>query len=98
MSETKDDRFAADLTLYLFARFALVAVITAVLVLVRVPLPVALVIAMVIGFPLGLLLFRKLNARVTRGLAVRGERRKAERERLRAELRGDRASGNGEVS
>lgn len=88
------DRFAVDLTLYLLARFGLVAAVTVVLTLFDVPLLVALVIAMVLGLPLGLLTFRGLNARVTRGLAVRGERRKAERDRLRAELRGDRSAGD----
>lgn len=90
VSDAAGDRFAADLTLYLLARFGLVAVVAALLVLANVPVPVALVIALVLALPLGLLLFRGLNARVTRGLAVRGERRKAERERLRSELRGDR--------
>lgn len=85
----RTDRFAADLTLYLLARFGLVALVAAILVLVNVPALVAVIIAMVIGLPLGLLLFRGLAARVTAGLAVRGERRRAEREKLRAELRGE---------
>lgn len=90
VSERTNDRFGADLALYLLARFGLVALVTALLVLAQVPLPVALIIAIVGGFPLGLLLFRRLATRVTAGLAVRGERRKAEKEKLRAELRGDR--------
>lgn len=87
-----DDRFAIDLTVYLAARFALVAVIATLLVLAGVPLLVALIIALVVGLPLGLLVLRGISARVTAGLAVRGEKRKAERERLRAELRGDRGN------
>jgi hypothetical protein len=43
----------------------------------------------VVGFPLGLLVFRGLNQRVTAGLAERGADRTATRDRLRAELRGD---------
>nr|PZM95849.1 MAG: DUF4229 domain-containing protein [Thermocrispum agreste] len=89
VDQAPKDRFAVDLTLYLLARFALVAVITVLLVAFRVPVLVALIIAMVVGFPLGLLLFRSLAARVTAGLAARGERRRAEREKLRAQLRGD---------
>lgn len=84
-----DGNLAVNLALYLLARFALVAVIAVVLVLFKVPALVAVIIASVVGFPLGLLLFRRLNARVVAGLAVRGERRKAEREKLRAELRGE---------
>lgn len=78
-----------DLTLYLLARFGLIAVVAVVLVLVKVPLLVALAVAVVVGFPVGLLALRKLNARVTAGLAVRNERRARERAKLRAELRGD---------
>lgn len=78
-----------DLALYSAARIGLVAVVTAVLVLFDVPLLVSLAIAIVAGFPLGLLLFRGLNRRVTLGLAARGARRNAERDRLRAQLRGE---------
>ncbi|MPZ00374.1 MAG: DUF4229 domain-containing protein [Actinophytocola sp.] len=93
MSERTNDRFGVDLTLYLLARFGLVVLVAALLVaFAGAPPLVALVVALVASFPLGLLLFRGLNARVTAGLAVRGERRKAEKARLRAELRGDRGS------
>ena len=78
-----------DLVLYTLARAALVAAITVVLAVVKVPLLVALAIALVAGFPLSLLLFRGLNQRVTTGLAERNKVRYDERERLRAQLRGD---------
>ncbi|WP_143231257.1 DUF4229 domain-containing protein [Actinosynnema sp. ALI-1.44] len=81
--------FGRDLALYTAARIALVAVLTAVFVLVKIPLLVGLAVAVVVAFPLSLLLFRGLNQRVTAGLAERGESRRSERERLRAELRGD---------
>jgi hypothetical protein len=42
-----------------------------------------------VAFPLSMVLLRGLNQRVTAGMAERGESRRAERERLRAELRGD---------
>jgi uncharacterized protein DUF4229 len=63
--------------------------VTGILLLFKVPLLVALAVAVVAGFPLGLLLFRPLNRRVTEGLAARGAAKYAERERLRAQLRGD---------
>jgi hypothetical protein len=80
---------ARDLTLYTLGRLALVGAVTVVLVLFDVPLLVAVTVAVVVGFPLGLLVFRGLNSRVTAGLAERGTQRAATRERLRAELRGD---------
>jgi hypothetical protein len=80
-----------DLTLYTLGRLALVGVVTLVLVLFDVPLLVAVAIAVVVGFPLGLLVFRGLNQRVTAGLAERGAERMAVKERLRAELRGEEA-------
>lgn len=78
-----------DLTLYTLGRLVLIAVVTVVLVLFEVPLLVALAVAVVVGFPLGLLVFRGLNHRVTAALAERGKGRTNARERLRAELRGE---------
>ncbi len=80
---------ARDLTLYTLARLALIGAVTVLLVLFDVPLLVALAVAVVVGFPLGLLVFRGLNNRVTAGLAERNADRVAARERMRAELRGD---------
>jgi hypothetical protein len=78
-----------DLTLYTLGRLLLVGGVTAVLVQFDVPLLVSLAVAVVVGFPLGLLVFRGLNQRVTAGLAERGAERTATRDRLRAELRGE---------
>jgi hypothetical protein len=78
-----------DLTLYTLGRLVLVGVVTVVLVLFDVPLLPALAVAIVVGFPLGLLVFRKLNSRVTAGLAERGATRVETRQRLRRELRGE---------
>jgi hypothetical protein len=74
--------------LYSAARLALVAVTTFLLLLAGVPLLVSLLIAMVVALPLSIVLLGSLRARVTAGLAVVGARRRAERERLRRELRG----------
>ncbi|WP_311202736.1 DUF4229 domain-containing protein [Actinophytocola gossypii] len=78
-----------DLALYTLVRIGLVVVVALVLMAFKVPLLVSLAVAVVVGFPLGLLLFRDLNRRVTTGLAKRGETRDAERDRLRAQLRGE---------
>jgi len=83
------DNLKRDLALYTAARLGLVAVVTAVLMLFEVPLLVALAVAIVVGFPLGLLVFRGLNRRVTAALAARGAARDTERTRLRAQLRGE---------
>lgn len=82
-------RFGRDVVLYTLARVLLVGAITVVLALVKVPLLVALAIALVAGFPLSLLLFRGLNQRVTAAFAERNKARDDERQRLRAQLRGD---------
>lgn len=79
---------ARDLTLYTAARLVLVALVTLVLVLAGVPLLVSILLALVLVLPLSLVLFRSLRARVVAGLYEAGERRRAERARLRAQLRG----------
>ncbi|MGQ0839259.1 DUF4229 domain-containing protein [Actinokineospora sp.] len=84
-----------DIALYTGGRVVLVAAVAGVLLLFDIPLLVSLAIAVVVGFPLGLLLFRGLNSRVTAGLAERGAERNAERARLRAELRGEPAPEEG---
>ena len=87
--QERADHLPRDLTIYIVARFALVAVVAWVLSLVGVPLLVALLIGLVVGLPVGLLVFRSLNARVTAGLAKRNESRARARAALRAQLRGD---------
>lgn len=81
-----------DLVLYTVGRLGLIAVVTVALLLFDVPLLVSLAIAIVVGFPLGILIFRSLNRKVTSGLAARGAEREEQRARLRAELRGDESS------
>jgi hypothetical protein len=84
-----DARLGRDLALYTLVRVGLVAIVTGLLLLFDVPFLVALAVAIVVGFPVGLLVFPGLNRRVTEGLAARGAAKHAERERLRAELRGE---------
>lgn len=80
---------ARDLAIYSAARLVLVAVLTVLLVVAGVPLLVAILLAVVVALPLSMVLLSSLRARVNVGLAAVRERREAERERLRRQLRGD---------
>lgn len=91
-SPVSTPHLARDLVLYLLARLGLIALVATLLVVIsggQVPLLVAVAVAVVVGLPIGLLTLRKLNARVTAGLAARNEHRARERAKLRAQLRGD---------
>lgn len=79
---------ARDVVLYTLARLGLLIGVTAVLVLVGIPLVVAALLALVVALPLSVVLLRGLRARVVAGLAQRRRQRQAERDRLRAQLRG----------
>lgn len=78
-----------DVVLYTVARLTVVAIAALLLVLAGIPLLVSILLALVVALPLSMLLFRSLRARVNAGLAVQGQRRRAERDRLRRQLRGD---------
>ena len=80
-----------DLALYVLARFALVAVLATVLTLIHVPLLISIMVGLVMGLPLSMVLLRGWHDRVAAGLAARGMVRRAARDRLRAELRGETA-------
>lgn len=80
---------ARDVALYSAARLALVAVTALLLLVAGVPLLVALLLAVVVALPLSVVALGSLRARVNAGLAVAGARRRAERERLRRQLRGE---------
>ncbi|MET7773824.1 DUF4229 domain-containing protein [Nocardia sp. NPDC005366] len=88
-------RLAKNLALYTVARLALVAVITAAIILVArlvqvdVPVVVAALFALIIAMPLSLTLFKKLRARVNEDIAVLDEKRRKDKARLRARLRGE---------
>jgi len=53
------------------------------------PIVVAALFALIIAMPLGIWVFSPLRRRATAALAIAGERRRAEREKLRARLRGE---------
>lgn len=78
-----------DIVLYSAARLAVVAVLAVLLVLARVPLLVAVLLALVVALPLSMVLLRSLRIRVNVGMAAAGARRRAERGRLRNQLRGE---------
>lgn len=77
------------MTLYVLARFGLVAVVTGALMIFKVPLLPALAVGVVVALPASLFVFKTLRERVAAGLNARDAVRKAERDKLRAELRGD---------
>jgi hypothetical protein len=82
---------ARDVALYSLARLLLMAAITLLLVVAGVPLLVSILLAVIVALPLSMLLLGSLRARVNAGLAEVMARRRAERERLRRQLRGDAA-------
>lgn len=86
------------IALYVAARLGLVAVVTAVLMVAGVPFLIALLVAFIVALPLSMVLFRGLRGRLDAALAVAGQRRSAEREALRARLRGDDLAPPGPIS
>ena len=89
-------RAAAGVLLYAVARLALVAALTAMIYWIgrafgvhEFPVVVAMLFALVIAMPLGIWLFGPLRRRATAGLEVATERRRRDREQLRARLRGE---------
>lgn len=101
MSESQPNGRAAgrvvrDVLVYVLARLVLVVALTAVIFfgarLIGVddfPLVIALVFAIVIALPLGIWVFAPLRRRATAGIAVVDERRRKDRDQLRARLRGE---------
>jgi predicted permease len=94
--KTTGNRGLVDVVVYATARLLLVAVLSAAIYTVarlvgisEFPLVVAVLFALIIAMPLGIWLFTPLRRRATDALAVAGERRRREREQLRARLRGE---------
>jgi hypothetical protein len=89
-------RVLVDVVAYVVARLLLVAVLTGVIVGVAhvvgvrdFPIVVAMLFALVIALPLGIWLFAPLRRRATAGMATMNERRRQDRDQLRARLRGE---------
>jgi hypothetical protein len=85
-----------DILLYTLARLLLVIALGAaiyglgrLLGIPEFPVIVAGLFALIVAMPLGMWLFGPLRRRATAGLAVTGERRRRDRERLQARLRGE---------
>ncbi len=85
-----------DVLLYAAARLLLAIVLSAAiyglgrLLGVRdFPVIVAVLLALIIALPLGMWLFGSLRRRAAASLAIAGERRRRDREQLRARLRGE---------
>ncbi|TGD89370.1 DUF4229 domain-containing protein [Mycolicibacterium sp. CH28] len=85
-----------DVVVYTVARLVLVVALTAViyysaqLIGIReFPLVVAVLFAIVIALPLGIWVLAPLRNRATASIALVDERRRQDREQLRARLRGD---------
>ena len=86
---TSGSSLVGTLVAYTLARLCLVAVVAGLLVLAGVPLVLAILIGVVAALPLSMLLLRGLRKRMDAGVAAVQERRTAQREVLRARLRGD---------
>lgn len=80
---------AGPLLAYTAARLGIVAFVAGLLVAARVPLLLAVLIGLIAALPLSMVLLRGLRGRLDVAMAVVRERRAAEREVLRARLRGD---------
>lgn len=86
-----------DVAVYALARLLLAAVLTGVIFVAahlagieEFPLVVALLFAIVLALPLGIWVFAPLRRRATASIAIFDERRRTERDQLRARLRGER--------
>jgi Protein of unknown function (DUF4229) len=93
---TTAQRGLVDVVIYAAARLLLLVVLSgAVYGVARLvgvgefPLVLAMLFALIIAMPLGIWLFAPLRRRATAALAVSGERRRRERDQLRARLRGE---------
>jgi C4-dicarboxylate-specific signal transduction histidine kinase len=88
-AESSAGRAAVSVLLYAAARLVLVVALTAVIYAAGRLLGVQVLFALIIGMPLGIWLFGPLRRRATEGLEVVTERRRRDREQLRARLRGE---------
>jgi Protein of unknown function (DUF4229) len=85
-----------DVVVYTIARLLLVAVLVVIIYvgarllgIQELPIVVPLLFAIVIAFPIGIWLFAPLRRRATASIAIFDERRRKDRDQLRARLRGE---------
>jgi Protein of unknown function (DUF4229) len=95
-------RAAVSVFIYAAARVALMAVLAAAIYGIgrglgvrEFPIVVALLFALVIAMPLGFWLFGPLRRRATASIDAATERRRRDRDQLRARLRGETPSDDG---
>ncbi|ABL03296.1 MULTISPECIES: DUF4229 domain-containing protein [Mycobacterium ulcerans group] len=100
--QTLTTRGVVDVAVYAVARLLLAVVVSAAIYgvarlagLAQFPLVVAALFGLIIAMPLGIWVFAPLRRRATAALATAGARRRAEREKLRARLRGEAAPDEG---
>ena len=87
---------AVDVLLYAAARLVLVVVLSAIIYAIArllgvgdFPIYIAAAFALVIAMPLGIWVFAPLRRRATASIAAVDQRRRRDREQLRARLRGE---------
>ncbi|AOS61335.1 putative DUF4229 family protein [Actinoalloteichus hymeniacidonis] len=85
----RKSRLAVDLTIYTAARLLAVAVPAGLLIMIDTPVLVAFAVALVLGLGLSLVLLRPLRAKVAVGIDEYTARRRAARQELEAQLRGE---------
>jgi Protein of unknown function (DUF4229) len=90
----REPGLAVTVLLYALARLGLVAVVAGLLVIAGVPVLLAVLIGLVVALPLSMVLFKGLRMRLDAAVVAAGARRSAEREALRARLRGDETVGS----
>lgn len=95
-AESSAARAVVNIAVYVAARLVLAAVLTGVIYgagrllgVHEFPIVVAILFALVIAMPLGVWMFGPLRRRATAGIEVVTERRRRDREQLRARLRGE---------
>ena len=86
---SREPGLAHTVLLYTLARLGLVAVVAGLLVIAGVPVLLSALIGLIVALPLSMVLFKGLRVRLDAAIAVSGARRSAEREALRARLRGE---------
>lgn len=74
---------------YALARLVLVALVAAVLAWAGVPVLIAVMIGLVVAMPLAMMLLPRLRTEMNVALAEAGRRRRAQKQLLRAQLRGE---------
>ena len=94
----REPGLALTVVLYTLARLGLVAVIAGLLVIAGVPVLLAVLIGLIVALPLSMVLFKGLRVRLDAAIAVSGARRSAEREVLRARLRGEDGPVSGDAA